>query len=159
MNPSTSNLYRSRSVYLHNYWYQTHISLFNSIDNRRLWRIHLKTRICHGTGVNSIPVLIASDDEAFVDICQIFRQLYEIVAIQIIETETVIKLKCLSVPTTEFIRNAAFPYLLQNILERDSFWGIFPPSFISSIELIVTAVIENLGTSNTTKSLCFMLKT
>lgn len=79
------------------------------------------------------------------DLCNRLKQRYEIVAIQALETETVIELKCFFVPTTEFIKNGAFPELLRRILERDPLWKIFPPSYISSISLEVTVVTENLG--------------
>ena len=121
------------------------LTLFIHIGNRRLWTITLKSQIFDSTGSNSIPVLLASDKEACEDLCKLLRQLFKSVAIQALETETVIELKCLSFPTREYIENGAFPDVLHKILLRDPLWKIFPPSSISKFLLIATAVVENLG--------------
>lgn len=108
----------------------------------------MTTRIYDGSGHNSFPVLLASDNESYVDLCRLLKQHYKIVDIKLVETKTEIQLECLFVPTTEFIRKA-FSDLLKIILERDPLWKIFPPSSISSIDLTGDAVIKNLGNYNT----------
>ena len=108
----------------------------------------MTTRISDGSGHNSFPVLLASDNESYVDLCRLLKQHYKIVDIKLVETKTEIQLECLFVPTTEFIRNA-FSDLLIIILTRDPLWRIFPLSSISSISITGDAVINNLGNSNT----------
>lgn len=120
-------------------------TLFIHIGNCRLWTITLKSQIFDRTGSNSFPILLASDKEASEDLCKLLQQLSKSVAIQALETETVIELKCLSCPTREYIKNGAFPDVLQKIILRDPLWKIFPPSSISKVLLIASAVVENLG--------------